>query len=302
MTQIDIAHLQQWTGRSESAQDLIATGTAYALAATLDRDERLAEGDALPPLWHWIYFWSVSPASGLGPDGHPRRGGFLPPVPLPRRMWAGGRLQFEAPLALGRMAEKTSTILDVNVKQGSSGPLAFVTVAHAIVQDGRTCVREEHDIVYRDLARDAVNAANNGHAGHAGKPAPGAVAAPGKPAPTDAHWTRIIEPDPVLLFRYSALTFNGHRIHYDRSYATGVEGYAGLIVHGPLIATLLVDLVRRQLPERALRAFSFRAVSPLFDIERFSLNGRLSDDGQTVTLWAANARGELAMQAEAMLA
>lgn len=303
MTQIDIAHLKQWTGRSESAQDLIAAGTAHALAATLDRDERLADGDALPPLWHWIYFWSVSPASGLGPDGHPRRGGFLPPVPLPRRMWAGGRLRFDAPLALGQPAEKTSTILDVNVKQGSSGTLAFVTVAHAIAQDGRTCVYEEHDIVYRDVARDAANAANAGNAGRAGNSnAPAAAPVAGKPAPTDAHWTRTIEPDPVLLFRYSALTFNGHRIHYDRSYATGVEGYAGLIVHGPLIATLLVDLVRRQLPDRTLRSFSFRAVSPLFDIERFSLNGRLSDDGQTVTLWAANARGELAMQAEAVLA
>ena len=289
MTQIDTEHLKQWTGRSESAQDLIATGAANALAATLDRDEHLAVGDALPPLWHWIYFWSVAPISGLGQDGHPKRGGFLPPVPLPRRMWAGGRLRFDAPLVLGTPAAKTSTILDVNVKQGTTGPLAFVTVAHTIAQNGQACVHEEHDIVYRELASPSAVTGN-------------AKPAPGRPAPTDAQWTRIIDPDPVLLFRYSALTFNGHRIHYDRSYATGVEGYAGLIVHGPLIATLLVDLLRRALPARALKTFSFRAVSPLFDIERFSLHGKLSEDGSTAVLWAANARGELAMQAEATLA
>ncbi len=285
MSQIDTEHLKQWAGRSESAHDLISPVAANALAATLNRDELLVAGDALPPLWHWIYFWSVAPMSGLGQDGHPRRGGFLPPVPLPRRMWAGGRLRFDAPLLLGAQADKTSTILDVNVKQGSSGPLAFVTVAHTIAQHGQPCIHEEHDIVYREMA---ANASGN-------KPSAG------KPAPTDAQWTRTIDPDPVLLFRYSALTFNGHRIHYDRSYATGVEGYGGLIVHGPLVATLLVDLLRRELPQRLLKTFSFRAVSPLFDIERFSLHGKLSDDGRLATLWAANARGELAIQAEATL-
>ncbi len=286
MSQIDTEHLKQWVGRTESARDLISAGAANALAATLDRDEHLADGHALPPLWHWIYFWSVAAMSALGQDGHAKRGGFLPPVPLPRRMWAGGRLRFEAPLVLGTAADKTSSILDVNVKQGSTGPLAFVTVAHAIAQNGRTCVLEEHDIVYREPAPSMA----------------GGKAAPGKPAPDDAQWSRIIDPDPVLLFRYSALTFNGHRIHYDRSYATGVEGYGGLIVHGPLIATLLVDLLRRELPQRALKTFGFRAVSPLFDIERFSLHGKLSGDGSTARLWAANARGELAMQAEATLA
>ncbi len=304
MTDIDIDQLKQWTGRSETAQGLIAAAAANALAATLDRDERLPDGAALPPLWHWIYFWSVVPMSGLGQDGHAKRGGFLPPVPLPRRMWAGGRLRFDAPLLLGAPADKTSTILDVNVKQGSSGPLAFVTVAHTITQHGRPCIYEEHDIVYRELALPAGGHSNGQNSAQSstqssakthGRPAAG------KPAPDDAQWTRVIEPDPVLLFRYSALTFNGHRIHYDRSYATGVEGYAGLIVHGPLVATLLVDLLRRELPACALRSFSFRAVSPLFDIERFSLHGKLSADGRSATLWAANARGELAMQAEATL-
>ena len=280
---MDIELLRQWIGRTESRTDLIHTGTANALAASLDRDETYLAGDALPALWHWIYFWSVSPASALGIDGHPQRGGFLPPVELPRRMWAGGRLKFHAPLPMGVQAEKTSRILDVKLKEGATGTLAFVTVAHEIAFEGQVRIYEEHDIVYRD------------------NPQPGAAVAAAKVAPTDAQWTRHITPDPVLLFRYSALTFNGHRIHYDRSYVTQTEGYPGLIVHGPLIATLLMDLVRRSLPQRSVAEFSFRAVSPLFDIEPFSLHGKLSEDAKSVQLWAANARGELAMQAEAQL-
>ena len=282
-TTLDIDLLKQWIDRSESGRDLIQAAHANALAATLDRDEQLLDGDPLPPLWHWVYFWSTTRASGIGADGHAKRGGFLPPVPLPRRMWAGGRLQFVAPLPVGTLAEKASRIMDVSMKDGASGPLVFVTVEHRLSSEGTTCIIEEHDIVYRD------NAA-------AGAPAPR-----GKPAPADAQWTRRIDPDPVLLFRYSALTFNDHRIHYDRSYVTGVEGYPGLIVHGPLIATLLMDLLRRELPQRTVKSFSFRAVSPLFDIDSFSVNGKLSDDGHTVGLWAANHRGELAMQAEAVL-
>jgi 3-methylfumaryl-CoA hydratase len=280
---LDIDLLKQWIGRRESGRDLVHASHANALAATLDRDEQFSDGDPLPPLWHWVYFWSTTRASDVGADGHARRGGFLPPVPLPRRMWAGGRLRFVAPLPVGEVAEKTSTILDVSIKEGATGPLAFVTVEHTVSSGGTACIIEEHDIVYRDHAA-------------AGAPAP-----KGKPAPTDAHWTRRIEPDPVLLFRYSALTFNGHRIHYDRSYVTGVEGYPGLIVHGPLIATMLMDLLRREHPQRAVTVFSFRAVSPLFDIDSFTVNGKLADDGRTATLWAANARGELAMQAEATL-
>ncbi len=280
---LDIDLLKQWIDRRESGRDLIQVAHAKALAATLDRDEQLRDGDPLPPLWHWVYFWSTTPASGIGADGHAKRGGFLPPVPLPRRMWAGGRLSFLAPLPIGALAEKTSRIMDVSMKEGATGPLVFVTVEHRLSSGETTCIVEEHDIVYRD------NAA-------AGAPAP-----KGRQAPTDAQWTRRIDPDPVLLFRYSALTFNGHRIHYDRSYVTGVEGYPGLIVHGPLIATMLMDLLRRELPQRTVKAFSFRAVSPLFDIDSFSVNGKLADDGHTALLWAANTRGELAMQAEAVL-
>lgn len=275
--------LLQWIGRSETRTDLIHAGHANALAATLGSETVLQEGDALPPLWHWIYFWTPAPASAIGPDGHAARGGFLPPVALPRRMWAGGRLQFHAPLPVGRRAERISRVTDVKSREGASGALVFVTVEHTIRCDGVPCLTEAHDIVYRDLPR------------------PGAAPPAPKPAPQDALWSRQVDPDPVLLFRYSALTFNGHRIHYDRSYVTGVEGYPGLVVHGPLIATMLMQLARQALPERTVTAFSFRAVGPLFDVEPFSLHGRLSDDGSSALLWAANARGELAMQAEAAL-
>ena len=262
---------------------LISPAFAAALAATLDGPRQPQAGDALPPLWHWIYFWSVCRQSEVGADGHPQRGGFLPPVPLPRRMWAGGRLRFAAPLPVGAEAEKVSRIASVDVKQGRTGALAFVTVQHTIRHQGQLCLSEEHDIVYRDL------------------PQPGAPVVVPKSAPTDARWSRRVEPDPVLLFRYSALTFNGHRIHYDRSYVTEAEGYPGLIVHGPLIATLLADLVAREMPQAVMREFNFRSVGTLFDTEPFTLCGKPAADGKSVALWAQNERGELAMQAEALL-
>lgn len=280
---LDLALLQQWVGKTETTHGPIAAGPARAMAATLDADTL---GESLPPLWHWMYFWDAAPHSQLGPDGHPARGGFLPPVPLPRRMWAGGRLVFHVALPLDIDATRTSTIKQVELKNGASGTLAFVTVQHAISVDGTLCISEEHDIVYRAAAAALAS------------PLP---SAPARPAPQDATWSRRIVPDPVLLFRYSALTFNGHRIHYDRPYVTGVEGYPGLIVHGPLIATLLADLVRRALPHATLRSFDFRAVGPLFDTEPFSVNGRLDADGVHVHLWAADARGALAMQATATI-
>jgi 3-methylfumaryl-CoA hydratase len=278
----DAALLQQWVGKTETAEAHIDARQAGALAATLDRPLAFAPGAPLPPLWHWVYFWGAAPQSELGVDGHPQRGGFLPPVPLPRRMWAGGRLTFAAPLAIDAAATRTSSVQSVTAKSGKSGNLAFVTVKHDFAHEGKLCITEEHDIVYR------------------GMPEPGVVALP-KAAPTDAAWQRLVTPDPVLLFRYSALTFNGHRIHYDRSYVTGVEGYPGLVVHGPLIATLLVDLLQRHMPDARLDAFSFRAVGSLFDTEPFTVCGRPDPDGRTVHLWAQNMRGELAMQAQATL-
>lgn len=280
---IDLDHLRQWVNRSERLTEMVAAVPVTAMAATLDRDDPPAEqGTALPPLWHWMLFNPAARQSVLGPDGHPARGEFLPPVQLPRRMWAGGRLNFVRPLRVGELATKTSRIAEISAKSGRSGELVFVTVQHEIAVGQEVALTEEHDIVYREAAR------------------PGAVAPPAQAAPSDAAFARTIVPDPVLLFRYSALTFNGHRIHYDRSYVTGVEGYPGLIVHGPLIATLLLDLLRRNLPAANVRSFSFRAVRPLFDIAPFAVCGRPEADGR-VALWARDHSGALAMEGSAQI-
>jgi 3-methylfumaryl-CoA hydratase len=272
--------LRDWIGRSESRADLLTATPVAALSATLDRnDPAPVPGTALPPLWHWLYFTPLTRHSELGEDGHAKRGGFLPPVPLPRRMWAGGRLDFLQPLCVGETVNRVSTIKDVTVKEGRSGALVFVCVRHEFSNAQGLALAEEHDIVYRDA------------------PQPGAPAPEPTAAPRDEQFSREIVPDPVLLFRYSALTFNGHRIHYDRSYVTGVEGYPGLIVHGPLIATLLMDLLRRQLPAAKVKRFSFKAVRPTFDIHPFTVCGRV--EGKTVTLWGRDHEGWLTMQASA---
>ena len=275
---------EAWIGRSESQSDRLTLRPLAALSATLDRDEGPPrEGDLLPPLAHWLYFLPVYRQCDVGPDGHAKRGAFLPPIPLPRRMWAGGRIGFEAPLRAGETARRESQVVDIVEKTGRSGPLVFVLVRHTIRGEAGVAIVEEHDIVYRDAA-----------SGSASTPAPA--------APVDAAWTREIAPDPVLLFRYSALTFNSHRIHYDRRYVTEVEGYPGLVVHGPLIATLLVDLLRRALPDARIARFTFRAVSPLFDTAPFFVRGQPAPGGGSVHLWAANVHGGLAMDATATLA
>ncbi|MBS0447723.1 MAG: MaoC family dehydratase N-terminal domain-containing protein [Proteobacteria bacterium] len=276
-----LEQLARWSGRSEEQHDVVTPQPMRALAATLDR--AAPHDGVLPPLWHWLYFLPVHAQSELGDDGHARRGGFLPPVPLPRRMWAGGRLTWHAPLRAGDAIVRRSTIASVTHKAGRSGDLVFVVVHHDIEAAGRVALHEEHDIVYRDAPR------------------PGDAAPAPTAAPADAAWRRRIVPDPVLLFRYSALTFNGHRIHYDHPYVTQVEGYPGLIVHGPLIATLLMDLVQRERPDAAVRAFSFRAVKPLFDTAPFEVCGQAADDGRTAELWARDAEGHLCMQAVAEL-
>lgn len=282
-----LAHLQSWQGRGETTPDTMTAAPVRALSATLDREDAApVPGTELPPLWHWLYFLPHARQSEIGPDGHPRRGGFLPPVPLPRRMWAGGRLRWEArnPLQVGQEVQRTSTIQSVRHKAGRSGELLFVQVEHRFSNENGLALTEEHDIVYRPLARP-------------GDPVP----QPQQP-PAQAMWSRTIDPDDVLLFRYSALTFNGHRIHYDRRYVTQVEGYPGLIVHGPLIATLLVDLLRRSLPGTRLAEFDFKAVRPTFDLHPFSVHGKPSADGGAVELWAQDHEGFLTMQAMATLA
>ncbi|MSP48839.1 MAG: acyl-CoA dehydrogenase [Alphaproteobacteria bacterium] len=280
---MDLDGLKAWVGRRDSAEDTAALAPVAALSASLDRaDPPPRSGDPLPPLWHWLYFLEAKPASELGPDGHPKRGGFLPPVPLPRRMWAGSRLTFLAPIPLGAPIRRDSEILKVEVKEGRSGTLVFVTVRHRVMCAGAAAIEEEHDIVYRN------------------SPKPGDAAPAAKPEPGDGTWSRRLVPDPVLLFRYSALTFNGHRIHYDHPYVTTVEGYPGLVVHGPLQATLMLDLVRRQRPAARVRRFSFRALQPVFADRPLGVGGRPA--GSAIALWVANDSGHLAMDGEAVLA
>ncbi len=281
-----LAHLQTWQGQSEVLEDLVTPAPLRALSATLDRDDPLPQaGTELPPLWHWLFFLPHHRQSEIGPDGHAKRGGFLPPVPLPRRMWAGGRLHWHAPLRVGDDVKRVSTIESVTHKSGRTGDLLFVLVKHEVHNAQGLCLLEEHDIVYRPAAQ-------------ASDPVPTPVA-----AEKNATWQRDLAPDDVLLFRYSALTFNGHRIHYDRKYVTEVEGYPGLIVHGPLIATLLVDLVRRH-TKRPIRSFEFKALRPTFecaDQRILRVCGEPDVNGSTVRLWAQDHEGWLTMQATATL-
>jgi 3-methylfumaryl-CoA hydratase len=273
-------HLAGWIGRTESATDTITAAPVAALGALLDRDDAPpAQGDAIPPLAHWLYFLPIHRQSRIGPDGHAARGEFLPPVELPRRMWAGSRIEFLRPLAIGAQATRVSRIADVKVKAGRSGPLVFVTVRHEVSDAGGLALSDEHDIVYR---------------GEAGKAVADAV-----PAATGEAWSREIRPDPVLLFRYSAVTFNGHRIHYDHPYVTQVEGYPGLIVHGPLIATLLIDLLRRHQHGATVKTFTFRALRPLFDTAPFTLCGAPDGEANSAQLWTRDSDSAVTMQATA---
>jgi 3-methylfumaryl-CoA hydratase len=280
------APLEDWLDETETVKDLITPFPLAALAATLERPDPRG---VVPPLWHWLYFLPITPMGDVGPDGHAKRGGFLPPVPLPRRMWAGGRLTFHAPLVAGEHATRTSTIAHIEDKTGRSGRLVFVTVHHSYAVDGETRIEEEHDIVYRDAPPPSASVPG-GQDAHAGqRPAP---------APQGEQWSRTLQPDPVLLFRYSALTFNSHRIHYDHPYVTGEEGYPGLIVHGPLIATLLMDLLHRERPDARLRTFAFRAMRPSFAGNALTVCGKPRDNGE-IELWTKDHEGNLGMQATA---
>src|SRR5436853_2679120 len=285
MTAIASADLSAWIGKTEMVTDSVTATPYAALSATLDRaSERPPVGTSLPPLWHWLYFLPLYRQSEVGSDGHAKRGGFLPPVPLPRRMWAGSQFEFNRPPCVGDRITRVSTIADVTEKSGRTGPLVFVKVRHEIRANDEPspAIVEFHDIVYREA------------------PKPDDPAPPPRAAQSQARWQRRWVPDDVLLFRYSALTFNGHRIHYDRKYVTEVEGYPGLIVHGPLIATLLLDLLRSERPDAVVRRYEFRAVRPLFDINAFDVCGEPSEDGKSVRLWARDHEGWLAMDATAL--
>jgi len=280
---IDLPYLKEWVGKQETAHDQVYTTPVQAMALSLNHDATRILKAPLRPVWHWLYFLPMSPLSEAGPDGHPARGGFLPPVPLPRRMWASSDLRFHEPIAIGDTIKRTSTIESVDHKKGRSGDLVFVVVNHQIHRGHTLCIDEKHHIVYREM------------------PDPEAPTPTPPAAPTGAQWSRRVTPDPVLLFRYSALTFNSHRIHYDAPYTQEVEGYPGLVVHGPLVATLLLDLLHEHLPEATVKSYQFRAVSPTFCPDTFTLNGRVDEDGHTVTLWAEHQGGGLIMSAQATI-
>jgi 3-methylfumaryl-CoA hydratase len=273
----DLDQLRQWIGRKESKTDVAAAWPVAALAATLDRrDPDPQVGDSIPLGWHWLYFLETTPASGLGPDGHARRGGFLPPVALPHRMWAGGRIEFRRALQVGERIERESEIVSVEAKAGRSGQLVFVTVRHTVSASNGISVIEEHDIVYRESTT------------------PGVSPPPAKPTLQPAAWAFEIVPDAVLLFRFSALIFNAHRIHYDLDYCRDEEHYPGLIVHGPLQTILMLELCRRH-GKRPVKKLDYRALRPVFHGEPLAVNGNPDASGSHAELWTADAAGSRAM-------
>ena len=271
---------EAWIGREEERSERLLASVATAMAATLDLERAPLEGEALPPGWQWLFFNPVERRSALGTDGHPRPGGFLPPIESARRMWAGSRIRYLGDLPIGAHATRRSRILKIENKTGKRGSLWFVTVQHLISCDGTPRISEEQDIVYRESAA----------------PAESSPAAPRHEEA--AHWSRTVEPDTTLLFRYSALTFNGHRIHYDRPYAREQEGYPDLVVQGPLTATMLQHLALEQGAGRALARFDFRGVRPLIVGRAFRLEGRQAEDGM-LALWVRGPEGESTMSATA---
>ncbi len=257
-----------WLGRTQERHDQFSTSHVRRIAATFDVTAP-GEGEELPWLWHWCFFDDCVAQSGLGPDGHPALGGFMPPAHGRNRMWAGSRVEFVNPLRVGAHARRHTTIKHIEEKQGRSGSLLFVTLAHEVWQAQQLCLREEQDIVYR-------------------QPTPPKVG-PGDGLP-ETDWSETVTPDPVLLFRYSALTFNAHRIHYDWPYVTETEGYPGLVVHGPLTATLNLAAFSRANPLARARHFSFRGVRPLIAPAAFQLSGRHTRNG-LAELWASDSNG-----------
>ena len=267
-------------------EDFITVDVLNRMSLTLDYDLRFAPGAVVPKLWHWLFFLPHVKTSDTGTDGHPKTGGFIPALEgLDRRMWAGSRFWFHNDLKAGQPAEKRSVVKNVTLKQGRSGKLGFVLVAHQVFQDSRRVLTEEHDIVYKQVPPSAVSVAsvNEGL----------------KPPEKAAQWSETFRPNPVLLFRYSALTFNGHRIHYDRDYCREAFGFPGLAVHGPLIATLLIELVRKNLPSARITEYAFRAKGPIFDFQTFKVEGCREND--QVFLWTVNPDGLETMTALAKL-
>lgn len=268
--------LQHWVGKTAESHDTLVLEQAMRMAALLDDESHPSEGDELPHLWHWAYFAPHARQSHIDVDGHPVRGGFLPPVPLPRRMWAGSRVRFVAPLRIGQAVSRSSEILSVEPKAGKQGNLVFVTVRHTTSTQDGLAIDEEQDIVYRESASTAM-------------PAPGQEA-------RESEWSESLTPDAVMLFRYSAITYNAHRIHYDLPYTKEVESYPGLVVQGPMTATLLLRAFMRNTGKRP-ETFRFRGQSPLFADHPVRLCGRVAADTGAYDLWAEGPGGYTAMSA-----
>ena len=274
---LDIDHLRSWIGKEECRSEVLSPALVERFYATLGSLKPASEGEEAPLMVHFCLAQPVAGLDRLGTDGHPMRGGFLPPISLPRRMWAGGEITFHAPLVIDEMVTRTSRIDDLEVKQGRSGTLCFVTVIHEYACGGALALRERQDVVYREA------------------PTGGTPTAAADPAPAGTT-SRQVTADATMLFRYSAITFNGHRIHYDAPYAREVEGYGGLVVHGPLQATLMAHMAA-EIHGRAPTRFSFRGRSPIFDDAPFMLHATEDDDG--LSLWTAREGGPVAMQAKA---
>ncbi|WP_328754399.1 MaoC family dehydratase N-terminal domain-containing protein [Streptomyces sp. NBC_00269] len=278
-------YLDAWAPAPVTLDDPVAAAPVAALSQVLDQEAAVAgEGEPVPPLWHWLHFLEWPAQRELGADGHPAHGHFLPPLPDRRRMFAGGRAEFTAPLRVGVPARRTSSLAKVEIKRGRTGEMAFVTVRHEIAQEGETRVTEEQDLVYR-VGEDERRSGGFG-------------LDLGEAEPSDADWQLILRPSPTLLFRYSALTANAHRIHYDEPYVRDVEGYPGLVVHGPLLVQLMLELARREAPEREIRTLSYRLRKPVFAGEQVCALGDVADDGGSAGLRIATRRDERHATAE----
>jgi len=278
---MDLGHLNSWIGREQRIREILNPFPARALAAMLNHSKPPEPGDLLPPSWHWLYFLDTPSTDGTGMDGHPHKGDFLPSIPLSRRMWASGSLEVVQPLCLGEPSEKLSTIRSLEYKRGSTGELVFVSIEHRLQQRSVLCIREEQTIVYRAIPAERMPLSS------------------GEQAPTTAEWSCTIAPDPVLLFRFSALTYNAYRIHYDRDYATRQELYPGLVLHAPLLVTLLINLALQQELALPIRTLRFRAVRPTFDLGSVQLRGKR--DGDRLSLWSADHENFVGIRATAEL-
>jgi 3-methylfumaryl-CoA hydratase len=284
---LKIDELKTHIGRRLTATDVIHAGPANLLRLALARPEpELRSGDALPPGWLALYFLPQCGPDALRPDGTPRDAGVVPALPLPRRMFAGESVRFHRPLRIGDAVSRETELADLSLKHGGTGTLVFATVASRVFGPDGLAVEEERRTVFREEA----------------KPGEGNLAPRRDAAPADVPWRRTVTPDAVLLFRFSALTFNSHRIHYDRAWATGTEGYPGLVVHGPLTTTLLIDFARDCNPGRTVRSYTTQAKAPLFDTAPFELRGRPTADGRGAQLWAVTPEGTIAMSADVELA